>query len=275
MRSSVLAALVLASFAVIPSEATTKKTDPTPEEIGQIIQKFAANEAAFARARESYTYTQSFKMQEFDDTGTPHGKFERTEEILFDKNGRRLEKVVKAPMPTLRLLTMTAEDEQDLRNVMPFVLTSAEIDNYHVRYLGTQQVDEISTYVFAVKPKTMEVGKRYFQGQIWVDDKDLMIVKTYGRAGGVAGKKGFEQQFPKFETYREQIDGKYWFPTFTSANSLLHFPAGDIRLKMNVRYADYKQFKADVNIIYGDEATPEQIKKGDPNQTVPAPPPAK
>jgi hypothetical protein len=155
---------------------------------------------------------------------------------------------------------MSAEDEQDLRNVMPFVLTSKEIDNYHVRYLGRQMADEISCYVFAVKPKSMEPGHRYFQGQIWVDDRDLMIVKTYGRSAGILKKSDNPQQFAKFETYREQIDGKYWFPTYTTANSILHFRDNDVRVRMTVKYEDYKQFKSDVKITFGEEAKPEELK---------------
>ena len=158
--------------------ANTVKTDPSPAEIQKIIRTFADNEAAFATARENYTYRQTVRLQEYDDAGVPHGKFERIEDIIFSRDGKRTERVVRAPMPSLRLIQMSAEDEQDLRNVMPFVLTSKEIDNYHVRYLGRQRADEIPCYVFAVKPKTMEPGHRYFQGQIWVDDRDLMIVKT-------------------------------------------------------------------------------------------------
>ncbi|MEJ7605815.1 MAG: hypothetical protein WKF37_06025 [Bryobacteraceae bacterium] len=154
---------------------------------------------------------------------------------------------------------MSPEDEQDLRNVLPFVLTSAEIDQYHVRYLGRQMADEIPCFVFAVKPKQMQPGRRYFQGQVWVDDKDLMIVKSYGRSAGIL-KKGTFQQFPKFETYREQIDGKYWFPTYTAANSVLHFQDNDVRLKMTVKYEDYKQFRAETTITFGEEVKEEPKK---------------
>jgi hypothetical protein len=164
-------------------------------------------------------------------------------------------------MATLRRIMLSPEDEQDLRNVLPFVLTSVDIDNYFVRYLGRQNADEIPCYVFAVKPKKMETGKRYFEGQIWVDDRDLMIVKTYGRSTGII-KKGTDQQFAKFETYREQIDGKYWFPVYTIANSVLHFKeGGDVRVKLTVKYEDYKQFKSSTTITFGDEVKPEPQPK--------------
>ena len=266
MHPRSLSLLISITFAAASALATTVKTDPSAAEIEKIIRTFADNEAAFAKARENYTYRQTVSLQEFDDAGVPHGKFNRVEDIIFDRDNKRTERVVRAPMPTLRLIQMSAEDEQDLRNVMPFVLTSKEIDSYHVRYIGRQMADEISCYVFAVKPKTMEPGRRYFQGQIWVDDRDLMIVKTYGRSAGILKKSDNPQQFAKFETYREQIDGKYWFPTYTSANSTLHFTGQEVRVKMTVKYEDYKQFKSDVKITFGDEAKPEDLKPDKPKQ---------
>jgi hypothetical protein len=254
MRARVSVALLLLSAALTGS-AETRKSDPSPEEIDNIIKTFAANEAAFAKAREAYTYRQTAKIQEIDETGVPGGKWEMVSDIVFDTNNRRSERVVRAPLATLQRISLSPEDEQDLRNVLPFVLTSQDIDQYHVRYLGRQNADEVPCYVFAVKPKKMETGKRYFVGQIWVDDRDLQIVKTYGRSAGII-KKGTDQAFPKFETYREQIDGKYWFPTYTIANSVLHFnQTGDVRIKLTVKYEDYKRFKAESAITFGEEVT--------------------
>lgn len=246
------------------SRAAVNKPDPTPQEIEKIIANFSANEAAFATARENYTYHQTAKMQEFDEGGSPGGKFELVSDIIFTPAGKRTERIVHAPAPTLHLIQISPEDEQDLRNVLPFVLTSKEIDNYYVRYLGRENADEIPCYVFAVKPKNMVPGQRYFTGEIWVDDRDLMIVKTYGRSNGLL-KKGTDQQFPKFETYREQVDGKYWFPTYTIANSTLHFKDASPRIRMSVKYEDYKQFKSQSTITFGDavdtKAPPKEPKK--------------
>jgi len=256
MRVRVSAAVLLSIATLAPS--ATVKSDPSNEQVDKIIQTFAANEAAFAKAREVYTYHQSAKIQEYDESGIPGGKWEMVSDIIFEANGRRTEKVARAPMATLRRIMLSPEDEQDLRNVLPFVLTTNEIDNYFVRYLGRQNADEIPCFVFAVKPKKMEPGKRYFTGEIWVDDRDLMIVKTYGRSIGII-KKGTDQQFAKFETFREQVDGKYWFPTYTIANSILHFKeGGDVRIKLTVKYEDYKQFKSQSTITFGSEVKSEQ-----------------
>lgn len=239
------------------------KDEPTEAEIQAIIEKFAAKEAEFARARENYTYRQTVRVQELDESGRPGGKMEMVSDIIFSPEGKRTERVVHAPPNSLRRILLTPEDEQDLRNVQPFVLTTNEIPKYHIRYLGKETLDEISCYAFAVKPKKLEPGQRYFQGIIWVDDRDLQIVKTYGRGVGLI-KKGTDNQFPKFETYREQIDGKYWFPTYTTANDVLHFQTGPQAIRMTVKYEDYKQFKAEALIKYGEpvtDSTPPQPKK--------------
>ena len=239
--------------------------DVNPDEI---IQKFAAKEAEFAKARENYTYRQTVKIQELDDSGSTRGRYEVVADIIFSPDGKRTERVVRAPVPTLVNLTLTPEDLQDLRNVQPFVLTTSEIPKYYIRYLGKQKADEIPCYVFAVKPKKLEPGQRYFEGEIWVDDRDLQIVKTYGKGVGRL-KKGEDNQFPKFETYREQVDNKYWFPVFTQANDTLHFQSGPQPIKMIVKYEDYKQFKTESNIQFGDQVKENKDQKEKPNPNPP------
>lgn len=255
------AAVCLLAMATMAQGAS--KPDPSAPEIDKIIQKFAANETDFAKAREQYTYRQSYKFEELALNGRPTGKMEMVSDIIFTPDGKRTERVVFAPMNTLQRVIMTPEDEQDIRNVQPFVLTAKEIAGYQVDYLGREKLDEIDCYAFAVKPKSMVEGIRYFAGIIWVDDRDLQIVKTYGRGVGV-GKRVKTQKFPKFETYREQIDGKYWFPTYTVSNDTLPFEAGPVPIKMVITYKDYKQFKSDVKIIFGDE-----VEKPKPDATKP------
>src|SRR5579883_1454625 len=247
--------ILLAGLAAFAAEPNL-----TQAQIDDIIQKFAAKESAFARARESYTYRQSAKIQEMDEGGNPGGKWEEVSDIVFTSDGKRTDHVVRAPVTTLRLIQMDPGDLEDMRHTHPFVLTTEELPNYWVRYLGHQNVDEIGCYVFAVKPKKMEPNKRYFSGEVWVDDRDLQIVKSYGRGVGLQ-KRGEDHQYPKFETYREQIDGKYWFPTYTIANDTLHFKDNDVRIKQTIRYEDYKQFKSEVKITYGDEADTKKDEK--------------
>jgi hypothetical protein len=242
--------------------ADTKDVNPD-----EIIHKFAAKEAEFSQARNNYTYRQSVKIQELDSGGNATaGKWEEVSDIIFSPEGRRAEKVRYAPVTTLQRISLTPEDVADLRNVQPFVLTTTEIPEYNIAYLGREKVDEIGCYTFSVKPKSMKPGKRYFEGQIWVDDRDLQIVKTYGKGvGELKAGSSKNQAFPKFETYREQIDGKYWFPTYTHADDTLRFKNGDnVRIRMTVKYQDYKRYEGRSTITYGDvvdDKKPPETKK--------------
>ena len=57
-------------------------------------------------------------------------------------------------------------------------------------------------------------------------------------------------KFPIVETYREQIDGKYWFPTYIYANDTLLFDNGEpLHIKMLVKFADFKRYSGRVRII--------------------------
>jgi hypothetical protein len=232
--------------------AVDTKAAPTPEQIQNIIKQFTQKETDFAAAREQYTYRQTSKMEETEPAG---GTYQMVEEVSFDDRNRRTSRVLRAPVGGFEHIMMTHEDEQDLRNVMPFVMTNDTANEYEVNYVGRDKVDEITCYVFSVKPKELTKDrKRYFDGQIWVDDQDLQIVKTYGRGVGYL-KRNEDQQFPKFETYRQQIDGKYWFPVYTYADDTLNFKDGPSqRIKVVVKYDQYKkfQFKTESTIKYGD-----------------------
>jgi len=253
-----LLGLLVPGLCICGLAANAAETKDLPPD--EIIKRFAAKEAEFAKARENYTYRQSLKIQELTPGGAVQGQHEMVSDIIFSADGKRTEKVVRAPVSTMRLL-LDPGDEQDLRNVQPFVLTTDQIAEYDIRYLGRQKVDEIPCYQFAVKPKKLEKGKRYFEGEIWVDDRDFQIVKTFGKGVGLL-KKGADNQYPRFETYRQQIDGKYWFPTYTRADDTLHFKDMNQRLRMTVKYEDYKQFKSTATVTFGEEVK-------EPNQKPP------
>ena len=243
-----LAATLVCCLFIMSAAADVAK-DPTPDQIHDIIKKFTQKETEFAHAREQYAYRQTSKIVETSPAG---GSYELVEEVSFDNRNRRTSLVTHAPVASLQNIVMTGEDEQDLRNVMPFVMTNDTADEYTVTYKGRDKVDEITCYTFTVTPKVLTKDrKRYFDGQIWVDDQDLQIVKTFGRATG-ALRRGEDQQFPKFETYREQIDGKYWFPTYTYADDTLNFKEGQSqRIKVVVKYDQYKKFHSETTIQYG------------------------
>ncbi|HEX9595656.1 MAG TPA: hypothetical protein VF982_02160, partial [Anaerolineales bacterium] len=210
------------------------RNEPPSIPVEEIIRQFAAREAEFRKARENYTYTQTVLVQASDPGGGGRvEEYRLTSDILFTDAGKRFEKVTYAPPPTLQMISLTREDSEDLANIQPFVLTTEDLPQYNLQYVGRQQVDEISTYVFDVEPRRIEKGRRYFQGRIWVDDEDLQIVKTFGKAVPDLnhGKTG-ENLFPRFTTYRENIGGDYWFPTYTRADDLLNFSTGSVRIRM-------------------------------------------
>src|SRR5919108_336458 len=251
-------------------EGPLDKSQPngvTPEEI---IRRFAAKEQEFKEAREQYTYRQDVRVETPDDNGEYHEVFD----VVFNDKGKRLENVVFAPQSTLAQISMSPEDIDDIRHRLPFVLTSEEIPEYDILYVGQQQEDELHCYVFDIAPKQIEGKKRYFQGRIWVDDHDFQIVKTYGKTVPDIrkGKKGQENLFPKFTTWREQIDGRYWFPTYTKADDTLHFSSGDVRIVEIVKYENYKRFGSKTTITYEGQELPRgteqkpQEKKQDQQQ---------
>src|SRR5215471_3621331 len=222
---------------------------PIPTE--EIIRRFSEKEKQFKVARASYTYRQDVKVQELDGNDRVAGEFNQVSDIIFDSSGKRTEKIVFAPRVTLQKIGMTAEDLQDLREIQPFVLTSDDIQKYNLKYGGKEKVDENDCYVFDVGPKKIEKKQRYFEGRIWVDDQDFQIVKTYGKAVPDLRGSGGENLFPKFETYREQVDGQYWFPTYTRAVDTLRFSSGPVRMREIIKYDNYKKFQADVKLTYG------------------------
>ncbi len=221
----------------------------------QIIQQFAAREAEFRAERDNFTYVQEFVIQTIDDGGRSDGEYRMTSDITFTPSGKRYEDITYAPPSTLERITLSEQDLDDLRKIQPFVLTTEELPKYDISYVGREKVDEIGTYVFDVMPKKIEKNQRYFQGRIWVDDKDLEIVKTYGKAVPDIRKGSNENVFPRFETYRENIEGRYWFPTYTHADDVLHFTSNDVHIRMTVHYSDYKRFNVSIKLS---PAPPEQ-----------------
>lgn len=292
MSSRSLLSLVVSGFAILAfsalpalaqrGEGPLNPAQPQGITVDQIIQRFADKEKMFQEARESYTYRQSVKVMTVDgDTVT--GEYQEIFDVLFDNNGNRIEQVKFAPQSTLENggISMTEQDLNDIRHLMPFVLTTGEIPEYDIIYRGSQQEDELHCYVFDIAPKKIEKNKRYFQGRIWVDDHDLQIVKTYGKSVPDIRKKNQENLFPKFSTWRQQIDGVYWFPVYTRADDVLHFSMGDVHIREIVNYEDYKRFGSKVKITYQGEELPGQGKPGaqqgqpqqpPPGQGQPAPP---
>ena len=247
-------------------------SDP-PIPADQIIKEFSVKESAFQDALNHYTYRRTAKVDEVDDDSNKvTGEWYEVDDVTFDPSGKRTERVDFAPANTLKQIMISPSDLQDLEHGYPFVLTTAEVPAYDVKYVGRQKVDELDCYVFDVSPKTIEKGKRYLDGRIWVDATDLQIVVTNGRMVPDDTRKNSEDLHAPFMTWRQQIDGHYWFPVYTKGEGILHFSGGygymaqDVHIRETIKYTDYKRFGSTSKIYYnGQEVT------NDPQQPTPAP----
>ena len=229
----------------IPTAATDKTLD-----IDRIVRAFTAKETEFRHALAEYAFQRDATIQTIGMGGQVTGEYRRVSQFVFDDRDERFEKITFFPQPSLTEVTVTQEDIDDLGGVQPFALEASKIGQYNFQYIGKERVDELDTYVFDVGPKILpkKVSERFFQGRIWVDQQDLQIVKVKGK-----GVPEGSQRFPVFETYRQQIDGRYWFPTYTYVDDELNFPKGQsVHLRMVVRYANYKRFSSKVKIIEAD-----------------------
>ncbi len=247
----VTALLALGCLLTAAEEGPLRKDPPTGITPEEIIRRFTAKEKEFKQVLNTYGYRETVKAQILDGD-TVVGDFQRVADYSFDDKGNKVRNVLFAPQPTID--NMTKEDFDDLEHRMPFTLSSDELSEYNVLYVGQQAEDDLHCYVFDIAPKEFEKGKRYFQGRLWVDDKDFQIVKNYGKSVPDIhlNKKGKGQEnlFPKFTTWREQVDGKYWFPTYSYADDTLHFVNQDMHIRQIVKYTDYRQFGSSVKITY-------------------------
>lgn len=264
-----LAAPSVTTLAQQPKVTSTAAA--APADVNRIIAAFTAKETEFRQALNQYAFKRDATIQTIGLGGQITGEYRRVSFFTFDDSGNRFEKISFFPMPTLQELVIMNEDLEDLAGVQPFALEASKLNQYNFTYVGKERIDELDLYVFDVGPKVIpkKVSERFFQGRIWVDDKDLQIVKVRGK-----GVPEGDQRFPTFETYREQIDGRYWFPTYTYADEDLVFPSGQvIHIRMLVRYSDFKRGRADVRIIETDEDGP-GIEDQTEQKPGPTPPPA-
>ena len=239
---------------------------PTSIAVDQIMTRRGARESEFLKARNEYEFRQTVKIATIsEDTGRPSGEYQQITQITFDeKTGKRVEHVLFAPQNTLQDVILTTNDMEDIERRLPFILTTEQLPEYKLSYLGRQKVDDLDTYVFDVAPKELVKGRKYFQGKAWVDQQDLQIVLVNGLSVPQETRRGKEDLSPPFTTYYQQVDGKYWFPTYTKAEGNLHFAGAegslsqDVHMRSTVRYTDYRKFnfRTNVTIHNGDEVLP-------------------
>lgn len=238
---------------------------PASVSVQEIIRQFAQHESEFKVARDNYTYSQEVLVE---DVAPNPGEYRQDSDVVFTPEGRRYEHVTYSPPPSLHDFDLSPQDYKDLENIQPFVLTTEDLPKYDIVFAGSEKLDELNTYKFCVGPKRIEKSQRYFQGTIWVDNRDLAVVKTDGKAVPDVLKGDNQNLFPRFATYRENIEGTFWFPTYTHADDVLHFRNSDVRMRMTVRYKNYKRFGSTIQI-----GKSKEVPGAPPNQppTQPAP----
>jgi hypothetical protein len=258
----ILATLLTTALAQQPAQTGFGPLDPTPPTtpIPEILQHMAQQESAFAAARDHYTFRQDVTFATISPTtNLPDGIYHQISDISFDDANRRVEHILFAPASTLQRVTLTAADLADVAHRLPFILTTPELPDYTLTYLGRQRVDQLDTYLFDCKPKQLLKDRRYFQGRVWLSQQDNQIVLINGLAVPQDTRPGHENLSPPFTTYYQQIDGRYWFPIYTRAEGTLHFPAHNdtlaqtVQVRTTVRYTGYKRFHATVTLHYGNE----------------------
>jgi len=265
---ALIVSFVIGSSVFVFGQASTiAKGNLSASETDRIVKKFTGNEGAFREALTQYVFNRSATVQTIGLGGLITGTYRRDSFMTFTSDGQRFERITFFPVPTLTEMSITPEDIEDLGGVNPFALEPRSISQYNFTYLGKEKIDELDLYVFEVTPKVIPDPKksklRLFTGRVWVDDRDLMIVKSKGKA--VPEDK--TNRYPVVETWRENIDGKYWFPAFSSSDDELVFESGQVvKMKLRVKYSDYKVGRSDITII-GEEKAPVEETKPVPTPT--------
>jgi hypothetical protein len=241
---------VFGVFSAFGQGSNIVKGDLPKPEIDRIIKAFTTNEGAFREALTNYVFNRSATVFTIGMGGQVTGTYRRDSFMTFTSDGQRFERINYFPVPTLTEITFTPEDLEDLGGVNPFALEPKSIDQYNITYVGKEKIDDLDLYVFDIAPKVIPDPKksklRLFVGRVWVDDRDLMIVKSKGKA--VPEDKN--NKYPVVETWRTNVDGKYWFPAYTAADDELVFGNGNVvHLRMKVKYDDYKLGRTDVTIV--------------------------
>jgi len=219
---------------------------PTPEAPpslpeNQIIERFAQKEDEFVRARTHYTYKKTVRIEEFGPDGQPTGEYVVVSQPARNPDGTWYEKIIQRPQSTMTRLHLLSEDLDLIQRMPAYPVTSIQLAKYNLKYIGTEKVDEVDCYLFQVKPKVPDRANALFDGVIWVDDKHLEVVKTYGQwVTDLGTMKSKTLPFTTFETYREFVDGKYWFPVYSRSDDTATVDKSEVPIRIVIKYSDFK-----------------------------------
>lgn len=251
-------ALIVASACIIAA-LPASAADPPPD----LLKRIAERETQNALARENYTYRQSVTIQEFNDHGLVTGEYREVSDITFSPNRGRYEQVVQPPKNTLTRIKLTPEDFADIRNIEPLLLTTSQVPLYEGQYKGEQIMQGYPCFVEHIRPRQILAGQRFFDGLLWVRESDFSVVQSEGQAVPQIETLREQNLTPHFTTIRHEVDGKWFFPVETYADDTLYFRDWPQRIKIVIRYSNYKHFGADSTITFGNQELPppEQPKR--------------
>jgi hypothetical protein len=225
----------------------TEPEAPAPPSLPpeEIIRRFSQKEDEFLAARPNYGYRKTIRIDEFGPDGNLSGQFLLVTEATRAPNGQVINKVVQKPQSTLHYFNLETEDVRELDRIPAFPLTSSQLVKYDLKFIGEEQVDEIDCYIFKVKPKLLDRAHAYLDGLVWVDTKYLEVVKTYGRWVNELGDvRSATLPFTLFETYRENVDGKYWFPNYERSDDTLHLKDVSVPVRLVIKWTEFKPLPA-------------------------------
>jgi len=215
-----------------------------------LVKRIAAVESAAQQAQSNYTYRQSVTVDELDNHGTIAGDYHEVRDIIFSPSEKRTEQMLGAPRMSLKHLKLTDEDFRDIREIQPFLLTTDQAFLYESRFRGEENMDGVDCYVLQIRPRQILDRQRLFDGNIWVDKNDFSVVRAEGQAVPQIVTTKSENLFPHFTTIRQKIDGEYRFPVVTYANDTLYFRTGPQRIRLMIRYSEYRKFGSDSKITF-------------------------
>ena len=235
-----------------PPEHDVRRMSNTPEAAAppslppeEIVKKFSQKEDQYLAARAGYGYRKTTRIDEFDHEGKLIGQYLSVSETTRAPNGRVVTKMVDHPQSNLHVLPLEPEDAKDLDRIPPFPLNTSQLAKYDLKFIGDEQIDEIPCYIFQVKPKGVDRTNNYFEGIVWVDSKYLEVVKTYGKWVNELGDVHIANlPFTTYETYRENVDGKYWFPNYQRSDDTVHLKDGDFAVRLVIKWAEFKVLPA-------------------------------
>lgn len=214
---------------------------PPPE----IIKGFVPKEDLYFATRPQYTYRKTIRIQEFGPDGRPSGEYNATYEAARTSDGQLYEKGLAAPESTLEYMQFEPEEVQALARIPAYPTTTNQLSKYNLQYLSTETVDEVDCYIFQVTPKMLDRKQALFDGVIWVDQKYLEVVKTYGKWVTDLGEYHSPNlPFGLYETYRENVDGKYWFPSYARADGAYKLKDRNVPIRITIKWTNYKKFSA-------------------------------